>query len=400
MAEPPNHILRPADEDDDPAVRFRNVVPHRFLQDLDGWLEFNGLRSAEDVLDHGENASTQEDRLRVSEEDQYVQSIHNAAFRDAIEQESQEHNEKQSFIARCRGRTMDIHTAEKHCICNVPLDRMAQMCDTVYVMARNRFRTVNDSNGRCAIVMDGNAFHISLISYSKSSVQEFVNVVLSSHSPGNRSLKEKEGNASTGDITAWVATAVDGISSDALFDCCRIAHYLMAEPVVNAISNLLLDSIDTENCFVICQLADELSLSSTLMERALVHMMDTIGEVDIGKAEDSGWDDTDVWSKEWKERILLLKRALESSSMHHRRLYFSSIEEYLSIFAERVQYYKECLAEAKECQSMSHPRNIGSYGWLDAQRKIELQEQRVRTLEMALKEQKGLFRASKFSRRE
>jgi hypothetical protein len=400
MAEPPNRILRPLEEDDEPAVRLQNVVPHRFLQDLDGWLEFNGLRSAEDVLDQGETASTQEERLRVSEEDQYVKSIHNAAFLDSIEQEAHDRNEKKLFFSRWRGRTMDIHTAEKDCIYNVPLDRMAQMCETVYVMARNKFRNVDGSNGKCAVAIDWNySFHLSLKSYSKSSVQEFVNVVLS-HSSCDSALKEKEENkVFTGENTAWVATAVDQISNDALLDCCRIAHYLMAEPVVNAITNVLLDSIDTENCFVICQLADELSLSSTLMERALIHMMDTIGEVNIGKAEESGWDDTGVWSKEWKERILLLKRALESSSMQHRRLYFSSIEEYLSIFAERVQYYKERLAEAKECHRMSHPRNIGSCGWLDAQRKIERQEQRVRTLEMALAEQKGLFRASKFFRR-
>ena len=383
--------------DNEPVVpQLPNPVPqNRFLQDLDGWLESHGLRSAEDVPDFGETASTTEERRRVKEEVQYVQSVHNVAFRDSIEQEAHERIERRAFISALHGRTMDIHTSENDCIRNIPLDRMAQMCDTIYVMAKNKSWHTNELSGGHA-ARDDRSFHLSLKSYAKSSVQEFVNVVLS-YVPSDTPCSDEE-YGPAGSIPTWVATAADRISNDALFDCCHIAHYLMAESIVNAITYVFFRSIDTENCFMIYQLADELSLSSALKERALVHMMDTIGDVD---RNNNAWEeDTYVWSKEWKERILLLKRAMESSSCHHRRLYFSSIEEYLSIFAERVQYYQERLAEAKECQRMSHPRSVGSHGWLDAQRKIEQQEQRVRTLEMALAEQKKLFRASKFCRRE
>jgi len=139
-------------------------------------------------------------------------------------------------------------------------------------------------------------------------------------------------------------------------------------------------SINTSNCLSLCQLADQLSLP-VLFERSLAHMMETIG--DLERAET--WDDL---TPELRDRIATIKTAIESSVNSQSRLYFGSLEEYIAIFAERVQYFKERLAEAKEQQEEA---TQGTPAWLDAQTKIERQEKRVRTLEIALREQKKLF---------
>ena len=70
------------------------------------------------------------------------------------------------------------------------------------------------------------------------------------------------------------------------------------------------------------------------------------------------------------------------------RLYFGSLEEYIAIFAEQVQYFRERLAEAKEQHQETLPE---SRAWCDAKAKIDRQETRVRTLEIALQEHKKLF---------
>jgi hypothetical protein len=101
------------------------------------------------------------------------------------------------------------------------------------------------------------------------------------------------------------------------------------------------------------------------------------------------------------------------------RLFFSSVEEYIAIFAERVQYYRERLAAAKEqadelLMLLDPPRRragpmVGRFvstapsdrlgGRLppsdryldDLRAKIKRQEARVRTLEIALQEHKNLL---------
>jgi hypothetical protein len=66
------------------------------------------------------------------------------------------------------------------------------------------------------------------------------------------------------------------------------------------------------------------------------------------------------------------------------------MEEYISIFAERVEYFKERLTDAREQfvlaeQGMSLPCRI------DTQMKISRQEKRLATLQAALREQRKLF---------
>ena len=128
------------------------------------------------------------------------------------------------------------------------------------------------------------------------------------------------------------------------------------------------------------QLADQLQLPQ-LFEAALKHMMQSVHNLEEGEC----WDHL---TPELRERIGAIQSAIKSS-IHDQRsaLYFGSLQEYLAIFAERVHYYKERLAEAMEQQAEKEQ----SPSWYDTQQKIERQRTRLHTLQVAFKEQKKLF---------
>jgi hypothetical protein len=320
------------------------LVPesHR-IQDLDGWLESNGLRGPDEDVERGsdEHAALE---ARLAESAAYAQSVHDAVFKelsgtdDAVELE-----ERRKRLRRIKFPLMNFRAADG-VIENVPMEHLLS-CDTI--MAKlNSWSAFSASE-----IME-----FSLENYPKSSIQEFIRI-----------LTDDSRTASS-------------ISSDALVDCCLIAHYLCSDKILGEITEILIASIDTSNCFSLCQLGDELNLP-TLFERSLAHMMDTIGDLESNEA----YEDL---TPELQNRIASIKTAIESSINSGSRLYFASLEEYISIFAERVQYYQERLIQAKEQQQLIRDKTSA---WYDTQIKIERQERRVRTLESALAEQKKLF---------
>lgn len=131
----------------------------------------------------------------------------------------------------------------------------------------------------------------------------------------------------------------------------------------------------------LCQLADQLRLTR-LFETSLGHVTRKLGQ-----AEDVD-QHHDMLTPELRDRIKAIKYAIHSSVHSTSSLYFSSLEEFLAMFAERVQYNKERLAEAKESLSQIEP---DTHTWKDTYQKIQRQEQRLQTLELVYKEQKCLF---------
>lgn len=324
------------------------IVPERFrIQDLEGWLLNNGLRGIDDDVPDRGNVERDEETARVEECAQYARSIHCEAFRDAETENELKRGEKEKRLQSLKCTFVDLRTADG-VIPGLPLDRLAEACDTILAMASLWHRFPSEET-----------MHFSLERFPKASVQEFVGVLLDD------------------------SKTVENISSGAIVDCCLIARYVCAEELLEDITEILIASIDTANCLSLCQLADELNLP-VLFERSLAKMMDSMGELQNNEA----WD---YLTPELRERITAIKAAIESSIHSSSRLYFASLDEYISIFAERVQYYKERLSEAKEQQAQSRH---GTPAWIDAQAKIDRQETRVRTLEIALAEQKMLFRST------
>jgi hypothetical protein len=112
-------------------------------------------------------------------------------------------------------------------------------------------------------------------------------------------------------------------------------------------------------------------------------------------------EDHEIWgdlTPELQANITAIKSLLQSSN--RRQIFFSSFTEYLAMFAEQVDYYRERLTEAKlqqdqhaaACHDDYSTTCSSSRGWGYAQEKIDRQSDRVRTLQMVLAEQKKLFR--------
>lgn len=339
------------DENNHLRANVNNAVPeNRYIQDLDGWLQFNGLRApaahAEEKLD------LQEERRRFQESDSYQASIHHRIFAETDHQREEQHRQRMKRLESWEAVRMDFLTADGGVIADVQLRPLAESCDTVFCLAASResFSSTGDD--------ETSNLTLSLERFPKSSVIDFIDVCFE-----RRTCSE--------------------ISSESIVDCCQIAHYVQNTRVLQETVNILMESIDTANCLPMSQLADQLNLP-LLFERSLSHMINTIGDLEANDA----WGDL---TPELQERILTIKGAIQSSlhSSSSRRLYFSSLDEYLAIFAERVQYYRERLAEARDQQLETAPN---SPGWRYAQQKIDHQEERVKTLENALQEQKKLFR--------
>ena len=318
------------------------------IQDLEGWLLLNGLRGPDndDQLDQGE-FELAEQRQRLEEESNYTRQIHERIFRDAVREAERKQQMRRDFLDSLNDLPIDL-TAADGTVTGVSLRKLAETCDTIYTLA-GTWDNFSQDNKHMRFSLDG---------CSKACVEEFLSVLLDESK-----------------------SAID-ISAGSIVDCCLLAHYLCADELLKDITELLVASVDTSNCLSLCQLADRLNLP-VLFERALAHMMDTIGDLERTET----WDD---FTPELRERVAAIKAAIESSVNCQSRLYFVSLEEYIAIFAERVQYFRERLAEAKEQHGETQP---GTRAWCDAKSKIDRQETRVRTLEIALREHKKLFKA-------
>jgi hypothetical protein len=123
-------------------------------------------------------------------------------------------------------------------------------------------------------------------------------------------------------------------------------------------------------------MADRLELPD-LFERALFHMMKSMDKLEKHDAYDD-------FSPELKGRIADIRQVFKKAKDQPKKtLYFTSLQEYIAIFAENVQYHRERLEQAKEQNTFK----FSAY----QQSMIEKQELRVLTLEAMLQEQKRLF---------
>jgi len=340
-----NIDVEDADEENDDNNNDEEPQPddrHRLIESYEHFLERHGIA---DVLYGSQSErNLEERRSKFQEESDYQEDIHRTIF--GADQPQEENSERAQFLATIKDEVIDIETS-KEVIRDVPLKSMAELCDTLFTLAT--FKQAHQSE-------KGKRLSFSLKSFQHEAVVEFVAIMLGDKGP-------------------------EEVSADHVVECCEIARYMQCERVLEAMVDILMSSIDNANCMALCQLADQLDLPR-LFEKSMAQMMQSLGSLQQHEL----WND---FNPELKSRIVDME-AVMRSSIHNvkNRLYFSSMEEYLSIFAENVEYYRERLAEAKERQAEELP--VG-HAWTDAQSKIDKQVTRMRTLELVLKEQKELF---------
>ena len=331
------------------------VPETRRIQGLDDWLRQNALGAPSPDT----NLRQEEERALLKEFSDYQSSVHDRIFADKEKEEKTRCQERLKQLEAWKHVSVDIETSGS-AIADVKLKELAESCDTVYALASSWNFYSSDREEK---------MRVSLENYSEKSVRTFLSLLDN-------------------------MTEIEELSGEAIVDCCQMAHYLQNAAILQKTTAILLDSIDSENCLSICQLADQLNLDE-LFERSVRHMIKSLmGIVEGDDSQSEAWGHL---TPELQQRILAIKGALQSSVHDGSRncLYFSSLTEYISIFAERVQYCRERLAEAREQHEQMIPR---TKNWFDTLTKIERQENRVRTLEAVLAEQKKLFSGQGFVR--
>eukprot|EP00536_Pseudo-nitzschia_multiseries_P016089 jgi/Psemu1/292352/fgenesh1_pg.1017_\ len=371
----------------------------QLLIDEQEWLNIHGLRA--EAAGGTENENDRETRRRVESEFAYQKEIHDKIFAaedleeeiDGIgndcrsgstdvsrrmskrrrwkEQLEQWKNDEIDILTSSSPNgssddaDADVDVAEqgsskqlspKIVILRANLKALASRSDTVFAMASNRhlFHKVRRDNCNAGShddcdedgeIPDSNAkldstatnVSLSLCEFPTESVESFLRVLLSSPSPLNGS-----------DSATY-------IPPEHVIDCCRLAHYLQCQELLDFIVDDYLmapDSIDNDNCRFLCKLADELSLPR-LWEASVNHMLSSLDRFEDegcnGNSNSSGsggeihlWEDL---SPALKQEIQDLRGILRSSN--RKQVYFSTYHEYLALLAEHHQYYRERLEDAK-----------------------------------------------------
>jgi hypothetical protein len=344
--EGPVYVVDPNANDNENEEQEEGNQQHRAIESWDHYLQRHGIEHDDSSNNYGfqSKRNLEERRKKLQEESDYQERVHKAIFGSSQEENSQE---RAQFLASIKDESIDIETS-REVIKDVPLKSMAESCETLFTLAS--FRQTYQDDAKSA------RLSFSLKSFPHGAVVEFIAIMLGDKRP-------------------------EEVSSDHVVPCCQIAHYMQCERVVEAMVNILLNAIDNANCMSLCELADQLDLPR-LFEKSMAQMMQSVGNLQQHEL----WDD---FNPELKKRIVAMEKVMRAS-IHSRlnKVYFASMEEYLSIFAENVQYYRERLAEAKERQAEETP---SGHAWAYAQAKILKQEARMRTLESVLKEQKEVF---------
>lgn len=312
-----------AHNNDEPAVEL-----HLPIESFDHYLERKCLR-----YDHDDQPTLNqiEEDLKAQEAEEYQEALLDKIF----ETEGKECDAKLRFLESLKDEHIRIDTAAGSI--KTKLQPLATKCDTVYALASVKPLFQQE----CA------NWELSLIEFGTKAVREFVMMIEETMSPNN-------------------------VSSETIIDCCQIAHYLQCPFILTAMIDILVVSVDSANCISLLQLADRLSLPR-LCESCLTHLMGSMTNVEE-------MVEGELISSELLEQILAIKSAIQSSVVGIPRVYFGSIKEYLAIFAELVEYYKERLEEAQRSRVTPY-----------IQRMIDKQEKRVTTLEAVMREQKKLF---------
>jgi hypothetical protein len=339
----------------------------------------------------------------------------------------------------------------------VPLHQLAAHSDTVYAMATTPDKALSVASTSSSLIGNNDnhdmdekedetkkLLTLTLEQYSPLAVQTFLKVIEAIQSQPAAAAAAGGGGGDDGegkqhDATAqhWNRTVrriiMSHIPDDHLVECCQMAHYLQCTCILQELVHAcLIPSVDTANCLSLVQLADQLELPD-LMEASLSHMMASLTHLEQHEI----WDDL---CPELQQRIGTIQTILEQQhqkqrqqQLHKRRridssgcsaapnnnhnnnssslqkpptakLYFTSFQEYLAIFAEQVEYYRERLHDAKVCQQghLIEDENDNRRGgggrsspaWIYAQTKIDQHERRVQTLREVLAQQKQLFGAT------
>ena len=294
---------------------------------------------------------------------------------------------------------------------------------------------------------DSPIMEMSLVEFDSAAVISFMDVLLSLHH--NQQQKKESGTRKRRmdevdeDTNKYIISLIhEGkISDNHIVECVKLAHYLQCLLILDALTSILQQSIDSRNCMAICSLSDALNLKA-LFEASVNYVIERLdafqgtvsldGDEGEGDAKDTdGQFDTieETFASlpyELRSRVLTMRNVMRSSVIGRGSkvsgLFFSSGTEFLAIFRETIRDQKERLKDAtdrrdevirertEEWVDMCERRGT----WFDrssaareefvygddvkyALEKIAKQSQRLKTLESFYDEQKTIFKGGGFA---
>ena len=339
-------------------------------------------------------------------------------------------------------------------------------CDTVKTMiiSQKYYKSKAEKDDSKDTTIETNekedVMEISLVEFETDAVVSFMNLLLSLHDQWQEKKSDSSSDEKT-DVTSrkrridsdvdeaqqYVTELInDGkISERHIVECTKLAHYIQCPIVLDALTSILINAIDSNNCMALCSLADQLNLKA-LFEASVNHVIERLdvftpttiaeGSDDDGKKDDGGSGDNDkkkdeideMWSclpNELRSRVLTMRNVMRSSVIGRGSkvsgLFFSSGDEFLAIFRETIRDKKERLKDAQQrheevIREREEEWNIRSErrgAWFDRSEaakksfihgpdvkytlaKIEDQNKRLQTLESFYEEQKMIFNNSGF----
>jgi hypothetical protein len=417
VANPPPAIIVNPPANAPPAAAAAAAAPdeHRwepefFIIDENEWYSIHGL-AAEPRYGNESDDNQKRERERIQKEREYQRKVHSKFFREEqetttkpavklqLEERAKNLKEWQDKVVELKATT-DTEKEEEEddgcrssapitstAVISVNLAALARHSNFVYSLAVTRrfFRGDRQTSACCPYLT------LSLMEYSEKSVRAFAAIFTRQEpqEPRDDSFLDHED----------APYSIQDLPPDCVVDCCRLASYFQCPALQNQIvSDILIPSVDSENCMCLCQLADQLGIP-TLLEASLNHIMRSLDRVQQPKDGDD--HDFDLWNEyltpELQAKIIDIQNVLRSN--HRKQIFFSSFQEYLAMLAEQYQYYRERLEEAYEQQQQQQQRQYSNRGgatlttpeWRYAHSKILLQKDRVERLGQFLQEQKRLF---------
>ena len=390
-----------ADQQDDEDQQQQQLP---LLRSLEDYIRTHGIAPVDD--DDGQRADAfyadpNHAQRRQQDSALYQKLVHGEAFAEHDAKERDAKVSKRQFLDTLKGQTISVLSTKEEvegddekrgtpCATSVPLHILASLCDTVYTMVRSDRMLWSRQNsdmedGNIAEKNDeaesNNNWHqstLDLTNFRSGPVRSFLSVITDASKSENDDI------------------SLANVPPEHIVDVCLISHYLQCISVMETSIDVLKESVDSDNCLSICQLADQLG-SPSLFEAAVTHLIEKLDDM---QTHDE-WEEFDVTLR---NRVVTMRNAVHSSIIGRGQktaVFFSSSDEFLAIFSDNIREQRERLAEAKRRQEdiisertlNPRGRHRDPYGGSvkDAEIKIERQERRLKTLETFYQQQKLIF---------
>eukprot|EP00561_Arcocellulus_cornucervis_P009824 CAMPEP_0185810178 /NCGR_PEP_ID=MMETSP1322-20130828/6638_1 /TAXON_ID=265543 /ORGANISM="Minutocellus polymorphus, Strain RCC2270" /LENGTH=303 /DNA_ID=CAMNT_0028506483 /DNA_START=62 /DNA_END=969 /DNA_ORIENTATION=+ len=283
-----------ADQQDDGGQQQQQLP---LLRSLEDYIRTHGIAPVDD--DDGQRADAfyvdpNHAQRRQLDSALYQKLVHGEAFAEHDAKERDAKVSKRQFLDTLKGQTISVLSTKEEvegddekrgtpCATSVPLHILASLCDTVYTMVRSdrmlwsrqnsdmEDGNIAEKNDEAKSNTNWHQSTLDLTNFRSGPVRSFLSVITDASKSENDDI------------------SLANVPPEHIVDVCLISHYLQCISVMETSIDVLKESVDSDNCLSICQLADQLG-SPSLFEAAVTHLIEKLD--DMQKHDE--WEEFDV----------------------------------------------------------------------------------------------------------